>query len=136
MKSVYQAKKTIYQLLRSQNAKQYINGNIYIDTKPNGSKLEDIVVNAISSDAEILQEIILNVNCYVPFYEEKVNGIVQKFVDNERLSEIFDNIYPILDKVNSPEYDCIIERHEEFNEEQEEMSYINFRINLIMYNNL
>ena len=133
-KSVYHGKNYIFQLLVSQNASSFVSGKVYKDIKPSGSKLEDIVINAVSADNELLQDGVFNVNCYVPFKEINTNNTMQKVVDNKRLEEVYNSIHPLIDEKWNEDFDCVVERHLEFHEQTEEMSYINFRVNLKMYN--
>ena len=134
-KSIYHVKNYVYQLLYSQGANNIISGKVYKDRKPNGSKVEDIVINSISMDNELLQDAVINVNCYVPYKEHNIGNVIQKFKDDDRLLEIYEAIAPMIDNQDSEFFDCQIEKHEEFEEEQEEMTYINFRLNLKIYNN-
>ena len=133
-KSLYHGKDYIYNLLYTGNAKSFISGSIYKDSKPNGSILEDIVINGVSADNELLQDGVFNVNCYVPFVEVSIGNTIQKMPNNKRLREIFESIHPLIDEKCNEDFDCIVDRHLDFEEQSEEMSYVNFRVNLKMYN--
>lgn len=133
-KSVYHGKDYLYKLLMSKGAKSFINGKIYKDKRPSDVKTEDIVINAISVDNQFLQDGVFNVNCYVPFREEVINGVKQYFPNNERLKEVFEAINPMLENQYEEEFNCDIVNHQNFDEEQEKSSYINFRVNLKIYN--
>lgn len=135
MKSVYYAKQCLYDMLQASGVRSLITGGIYKDKRPIGSKVEDIVINSIDGDTEILQEFILNVNCHVPYkqYYASPGGAVQYRIDNERLMQVFDIVSNILDDKYNDLYDCKIDRHEDFDIEEEKVTYINFRINLIIY---
>lgn len=133
-KSIYTGKQNLYSLLHIGGAKAFISGNIYKDERPSGSKLEDIVINGISVDNEFLQDGVYNVNCYVPLKEIKSNGVTQFVKDNTRLSEIFDHIHPMLFDQYRDTFNCTVEKHEDFTEESERATYINFRVNVKFYN--
>ena len=46
--------------------KTAINGGVYKDQRPTDSNKEDIVVNVVTSDAEMIQRAVGNVNIHVP----------------------------------------------------------------------
>lgn len=113
-----------------QDNKINIDGAVYYDIKPTNDK-EDIVVNSILMNNEFFQNGIFNVNCYIPdikiFQEGK-----EFFVPNKsRIKEISEEVYPVLhDNTKRQSYRFYIDEMEEFREQNENTTYLNFRIQL------
>lgn len=133
-KTVFDAKQWIYELLNVSSVKMSISGKIYKNKRPAESTKEDIVINSILMDNEFLQDGTFNVNCYVPYVSVSIDGISQFMPNENRLSQISQLVYPLLDNIYRDEFNLTIERHETIDVESEKSSYLNFRINLKAYN--
>lgn len=135
MKTVNQGKQWISDLLIEGSITNVISGVVYRDKRPIGSTKEDIVINSIAMDNSFLQDGVFNVNCYVPMLLKKINNIDQYLPNTVREDAISKAVYPILEKVFTSQYNLSIVNHNSFTEETEKVTYINFRINLKVYNN-
>lgn len=87
MRTTFDAISIIYKVLK-QDVSTQISGDIYKLVRPLNSKKEDIVINALPASEGLLQELALNINCYVPDIEVNVNGQVDKLPDTKRMNEV------------------------------------------------
>lgn len=134
-KTTYDGKDWVFKLLSANTAlKTAISGKIYKDKRPSGSTKEDIVINALPITNDFLQDMSLNVNCYVPFRSETINGIEQDIPNNAREQVIANLVHPLLDDVFKSQFNLTIENQTTIAELTENANYINFRINLKAYN--
>lgn len=87
MRSTLEAITVIYEVLNDQ-IKARITGDLYKLKRPVNSKMEDIVINALPSNEGIIQELALNVNCYVPDISVKIKNQPEQVPNTKRLNEI------------------------------------------------
>ena len=107
-----------------------INGNVYKDRKPGKGK-ECIVVNSITGDSEFFQANIINVNCHVPNKHVNNGEKITSVPDNTRLKAIADDVYEVLrTQVSDQVYRSDVENMTQFDEPEEDSTYINFRVRL------
>ena len=59
-------KDEVYKLLSGSSLPSMISGRVYKDARPTNSSKEDIAISVLAGDASQTQEIILNVNLFVP----------------------------------------------------------------------
>ncbi len=135
MKTVFDGKQWILEVLTQGNVKSIVNGGIYKDRRPSGSTKEDIVINDIAMDYSYLQDGVFNVNIYVPNLSIPINGQTQYQPNHTRIKTIAEAVYPILHQVYTDKFNLTIVSHKSFEEEAEKATYINFRINLKAFNN-
>lgn len=134
MRTVLDGKQWILELLLQGNIKSVISGGIYKDRRPTGADKEDIVINDISMDGRHFQDGVFNVNCYVPYLKVKLSGIDQYQPDHNRIKTIADAVYPLLYEVYKTEFNLTVTNHNVLEEDTEKANYINFRINLKIFN--
>lgn len=87
MRTTLDAISIIFKVLK-QDVSSQISGDIYKLVRPLNSVKEDIIINALPVSEGLLQELALNINCYVPDIEVNVNGQVEKFPDTKRMNEV------------------------------------------------
>lgn len=91
MKTTFDLNTMMYMFLKTLN--MAITGDIYKDERPDGSALEDIVVNTIDLTADYAPQIATsNINIHVPDLDLTIDGRPQKKEDMARLSELTDTI--------------------------------------------
>jgi hypothetical protein len=66
MKTVIDIVDSIYQLINVGSVLSTINGGVYADGRPDGSRKEDIVINCLPVTGEQLQRGVVNINCHAP----------------------------------------------------------------------
>lgn len=132
MITVIDAKEWVFDHIRDNNPN--ISGHIYIDKRPSFDK-EDIVVNSIIGDSEFWQNIVLNVNCYVPDLRINTGGKVMNVPDRAQLKAIGSEMHSILDDFwVDQKYRAYVENMQQFEATEEESHYINFRIQMYAVN--
>lgn len=133
-KTEFDGKQWILELLNESGIKNVISGKIYKNRRPVESKLEDVVINAVSMDNSFLQDGKFNVNVYVPYQQVKIDGTTQYMPNESRMEQLTDIAYPIFDNIFRDQFNLTIIRTEVFEEDTEKSSYVNFIINLKAYN--
>lgn len=77
----------VYQLLKDSTLADMVSGGVYYaETRPRDSKLEDIVVGYLAGVPADLQQLIVNINIFVPDVDPWRNGVLTP--DIARLSAI------------------------------------------------
>ncbi len=134
MQTIYNAKDILVNHLMPIRAS--ISGDIYRDRRPAGSILEDIVVNTLPLTAYgYHQKGVLNVNVYVPFKTVNINGLIQHMPDNVRMKELAEIVLRQLNDQFGKNYNFYVEHIQDFEEQSEKASYINYRIKINLFNN-
>ncbi len=134
MKTVFEGKEWIYSQLVTGGIKSVINGEVYKDRRPSGSLKEDIVINSLPMNNAFLQDGVFNVNCFVPYLEVKIQGTPQKQPNNARMKVISAEVYRLLDNIWKEQYNMTVVYHQMFDEGSEDVNYINFRVQMYLYN--
>lgn len=130
-KTVLDGKQWILDLLLKAGIDQQINGKIYKDKRPVESSDEDIVINSLTMTNGYMQNGVFNVNCYVPMLSMSNNGITQYVKNEQRLKEIADLVYLVLNDVWKDKFNLDVVYHQDF--EEENYNYMNFRVELNAY---
>ena len=82
-----QVLQNVYQLLKDSTLADMVSGGVYYaETRPRDSKLEDIVVGYLAGVPADLQQLIVNINIFVPDVDPWRNGVLTP--DIARLSAI------------------------------------------------
>lgn len=83
----YQVLEDMYQLLKGSALAEMVSGGVYYaETRPRDSKKEDIVVGYLAGVPADLQQIVVNINIFVPDLDPWRNGVFTP--DIARLSAI------------------------------------------------
>ena len=83
----YQVLTDVYQLLKGSALAEMVSGGVYYaETRPRDSKDEDIVVGYLAGVPADLQQIVVNINIFVPDIDPWSNGVLTP--DIARLSAI------------------------------------------------
>lgn len=95
---------TLYKVLStSEELKQALTGDIYVQgERPDGSNLEDVVVNTIAVSHTLPQTGTSNVNIHVSDLKLKIKGKEQRKANRERLRELTALVLEVLKKANVP----------------------------------
>ncbi len=136
MPTIIDAKEWIFdQLVTAKtNSEITIGGEVYIDKKPTTGK-EDIVVGALLMNNDFWQDVVLNVNCYVPDIEIKVDGKAVMMPDRTRLKVITQDVYAVLKNQTSDQtYRSYVEFTTQIKEIEEQTHVMNFRIQMYAVN--
>lgn len=111
-----------------------ISGDICKHKRDGGSKLEDVVVNALPAINTQLQQSFANVNVHVPDLVINVNGQEQKQPNHVRLKELADITMTVLDNQQTSGYYYEVEQQSLFDDPEAGDHYINFRIKFFIEN--
>lgn len=115
----------MYKLLNAHNLG--VSGGVYKYVRPMDSNKEDIVINSLPITSEYMQKGVLNVNCYVPNFEQ---GNVP---NTARLNEIALKLQAIIQEYWGSNYVFYIENSQTI--ENGEEFYYNFRVKVNIINN-
>ena len=121
----------LYQLLNGSTAlKSAISGGIYKMVRPDGSKLEDVVINSISVLDGSIQPGVSNVNIHVSDIDQtSTDGTKYKAPDTARLKVLTEIVYPILGNVYGTSYMFYVSGQWIIKEPETKQHYVNLRIN-------
>ena len=86
-KTGYQVAGDVYQFVRGSALANAVNGGVYhAGTRPRDSRKEDIVIGFVAGAPADLQELVVNVNVFVPDVDPWNNGVLTP--DVARLTEL------------------------------------------------
>jgi hypothetical protein len=86
-KTGYQVAGDVYQFVRGSALAEAVNGGVYhAGTRPRDSRKEDIVIGFVAGAPADLQELVVNVNVFVPDVDPWNNGVLTPNV--ARLTEL------------------------------------------------
>ena len=93
---------TLYKVLStSEDLKKALSGDIYLQgERPDGSELEDVVINTIALSHNLPQTGTSNVNIHVSDLKLKIKGKEQRKANRERLRELTALVIRVLKKAN------------------------------------
>lgn len=119
---------SIYTLLKTSQLKNAITGGLYKVQRPDDSKKEDIVINALPVTPGDINLCTVNVNVYVNDLQVSIGGKPQQQPDFQRLKQLAD-----LGKMSLLEYSSQVFKFEIANiglirEESVNQHFLNFRL--------
>lgn len=119
---------SIYTLLKTSQLKNAITGGLYKVQRPDDSKKEDIVINALPVTPGDINLCTVNVNVYVNDLQVSIGGKPQQQPDIQRLKQLAD-----LGKMSLLEYSSQVFKFEITNiglirEESVNQHFLNFRL--------
>lgn len=119
---------SIYTLLKTSQLKNAITGGLYKVQRPDDSKKEDIVINALPVTPGDINLCTVNVNVYVNDLQVSIGGKPQQQPDIQRLKQLAD-----LGKMSLLEYSSQVFKFEIANiglirEESVNQHFLNFRL--------
>ncbi|GAB3701436.1 hypothetical protein GCM10027592_29540 [Spirosoma flavus] len=104
MRLPYDLSNILYQVLKGSELDTALTGTVYKQVRPNGSKLEDLVINPLAIDARQFQRGRAIANLYVPNLDVTLQGQPQQVPDMARLKELGDIAVTVLQEYHSQEY--------------------------------
>ncbi|MDI9863959.1 hypothetical protein QM480_06470 [Flectobacillus sp. DC10W] len=134
MRTSLELGRMLYGILANSDIKQLINGGVYRDTRPINSTKEDIVINSISVDDKTLQAGLSNINLYVPNINVNIDGVEQVMPNLDRLEGLTIILTNILKEVYFEDGNFYITNIAEFDEEESNSKFVNFRIRFNLLN--
>jgi len=119
---------SIYTLLKASQLKNAVTGDLYKVQRPDDSKKEDIVINALPVTPGDINLCTVNVNVYVNDMQVSINGKPQQQPDFQRLKQLAD-----LGKMSLLEYSSQVFKFDIANiglirEESINQHFLNFRL--------
>lgn len=130
MKTTLDITTILFQLLNSSPIKTAINGGIYKDNRPANSTKEDVVVNAITIDADNAQRAAGNVNIHVP----SINTSDGPQPNHGRLSSLATITVGVIKEAYGEAYNLWVENQNLIKEPNADSWYVNFRIRFKFHN--
>jgi hypothetical protein len=85
MKTQEEIKDMLYQYLAGSALKKALSGDVYVDKRPDSSKVEDVVIGGIDLGDGSVQEGAFNVNIHVPALKVKIGNTMEAQPDRKRL---------------------------------------------------
>lgn len=134
MRTSLELGRMLYEILANSNIKQLINGDVYRDKRPINSTKEDIIINSISTDDKTLQAGLSNINLYVPNINVNIDGVEQVMPNLDRLEELTIILTNTLKEVYFEDGNFYITNIAEFDEEESNSKFVNFRIRFNLLN--
>ncbi len=113
--------------------KGFVSGGIYKLTRPFGSKVEDIVINALSITTESIQKCVVNVNCYVPDLVANIQGKSTSMANTKRIKDIANDLVDMLSDYAGDGYYFYLQNQNVL-QADENQHYINLRIEVLFTN--
>lgn len=105
-----------------------VSGAVYKQQRPLGSKLEDVVINALPVTADQVQSGFVNVNIYVPDFSVNIGGQVQFQPNLSRLRKLAAEATTLLKEGYADTYGFWIVNQTTIQEPDINQHYINIRI--------
>jgi hypothetical protein len=97
MKTVIDITDDVYQLLNVPAVLNLIDGGVYVDGRPDGSRKVDVAINALPISGEQLQKAVINVNVHAPNLVLTINGQPDNSQpDRKKLKQVSDQVISIL----------------------------------------
>lgn len=127
MKSVIDISTDLYNALSVNSVKSLISGGIYKDQRPSNSTSEDVIINVITTDNELIQTAICNVNIHMP-------NLANELPNHTRFKAIIGVVGPILDQGNAAMYTWYTENQNFFRDLPTGEWLYNFRIRFRNHN--
>jgi len=123
----------LYQCIRNSTIPSIVTGGVYKYQKPVNSESEDIVINSITTDGEMIQRGVNNINIHVPPMIVTISGLQQKVVNNARLTYLIEIITPILKEGFGTKYNFWVDQMSVITED-ESWLLMNYRIKFKLHN--
>lgn len=125
------AEDTLYKVLSaSEDLEKALTGGIYVQgERPDGSELEDVVVNTITVSHALPQTGTSNINIHVSDLKLRIKGKEQRKADRERLRELTALVLEVLKKANVTGLAFWVATETVINEPGVSQHYTNLRIN-------
>lgn len=135
MKQTFDTDKILFQLLNgSTELKSVITGGVYIDERPFGSSLEDVVVNTIALTQEYAPQLgTSNVNIHVSDMDVLIGGTTQKKVNRERLHTISEIVMSTLRASNIEGLSLTVTGQTKIAEPEINQHYVNIRVDWVIH---
>lgn len=121
----------LYRLLTrgSTSIKNSINGDVYVQgERPDGSALEDVVVNNLFTDEDFPQSGMSNVNIHVPDIIVNIGGVEQYKCNREKIRELLTKVLVILRNANEEGISIAVDNETILQEEDIHQHYANIRV--------
>jgi len=119
----------LYNRINVNSVKSVISGEVYRDQRPSDSTKEDIVINVITSDSELIQDAVCNVNIHVP----KLSSDLPNHV---RMEAIVNVVNPIVEEANGDTYSFYTESQNFIKDPSIQEYYYNFRLRFRYHNTI
>lgn len=132
MKQTFDTDAVLYKTLKADTGitGASLTGDIWVRQRPEGSKLEDIVVNTIALTQDSFPQIgTSNINVHVPDLAVTVNGAQTKVSNDKRLKAISALVLSAIRTVKVPGLKMIIEGQNVIQEPEINQHYVNIRVN-------
>lgn len=135
MKTTFDIVDVLYSVLKAGSLKSAITGNVYRNGKrPVNSEKEDVTINPLPVTNEQLQQCIVNINVFVPDTKLTINKVVIRDKNEDRMMELAALAVADLTDGRSGDYTWDIEQQHEFEDEDSDSHFINFRIKFFISN--
>lgn len=118
----------LYQRLNQSALKPALSGTIYLMKRPDGSELEDVVINSLPVTGDTLQLGVANVNLYVPDLKVKLGGKSQTVPNLTRLQTLTDLATEVIADTYTQGYTLWVASSTLLAEPETAQHYMNFRI--------
>lgn len=125
----------LYKLLNgSTSVKSLISGGIYVRKRPDGSELQDIVVNTIALSQEYEPQIgTSNINIHVSDLTVTAAGKQQKMPNIEKMKTISANVLELVRSTKIAGLAMVVENQTTIQEPEINQHYVNIRINWFIH---
>lgn len=131
MKTVIDLVDDIYLLLNVNSVTSLIDGEVYSDGRPDGSRKQDISINSLPVTGAQLQKAVINVNVHAPNLRLTINDQPDNSQPNrEKLKEVSDVVLPILKDAIINNMVTEVQSITMIKEEQLKEHYLNIRVGI------
>lgn len=135
MKTVIDLVDSIYELLNVSAVNNVITGEVYLDSRPDNSVLEDVVINSLPVTGEQLQRAVVNVNIHVPNLSLTINGQPDTSQPNrKRIKVISDIVIPLIKDAIINDTLTGIQNITMINDKELKEHFLNIRVNTYSIN--
>lgn len=135
MKTVIDLVDSVYELLNVSAVNNVITGEVYLDSRPDNSILEDVVINSLPVTGEQLQRAVVNVNIHVPNLQLTINGQPDTSQPNrKRIKVISDIVIPLIKDAIINDTLTGIQNITMINDKELKEHFLNIRVNTYSIN--
>lgn len=118
----------LYEFIQNTPLKAALSGDVYLDERPLGSSLEDLVLNPLPFRTDQIQFGTLNANLYVPEIAVKIGTVEQKKTDWARINVLVDLAKALFGDVVADDYQFGLANVGYPKEPETNQTYANLRI--------
>lgn len=128
MKTTFEPLIILYHLFVGSPVDSAITGGIYQMKRPSGSTLEDVVINSLPISGTQIQQVVANVNLYVPDLKLTLKGKPQQMPDMNRLNELATLAIPLIKEHYQGNYQFWLVGQTVIEEPETGQHYVNLRV--------